>query len=406
MAEMTTSFKKSNGKLTKEKFVRKSLIELYSASDANVDIDNIELSDVFADTAKVVTQFTGYDIDSYTVEIGYDKQEQFVEEERTYDSTLKEYVTRSVIKNRTVTNWQPYNGNSETVTGTSIRVIDDGDNIDLGDKDENISKYFDDGVDFDAIIKNGDFREVTEEEAKLFEPLTEEEHMSLAYASAGDNLAYKLSLPGDHWRNFNSKWSISYADATVYAIDTYKSAFDFGGNKCFIKGTDAEEFPRIYSSGGGVDKNEEEIKNKEKQTLNSDTEFQQTAKIYKYGTLGSLALGILSIALSEFLGMASFIGIIIAVVGFIYIYKRYGKKAKAMGDEIHATYENMLNQYKEEQKSQKIELLNARFLKMGIPPLTEKELERFSSENDHKLTDNYFDPKEFEDEEDFLDEEE
>ena len=400
MAEITTSFKKSDGQLTKEKFVRKSLIELYSASDANADIDNIELSDVFTDTAKVVTQFTGYDIDSYTVEIGYDKQEQFVEEERTYDSTLKEYVTRNVIKNRTVTNWQPYSGNSEAVTGTSIRVVDDGDNIDLGDKDKNVSERFDDEVDVKNIIRKGKFRDATEEESKHFEALTEEEHKVFAYDSAGDHLATKLSLPGDRWRNFKSNWSICYADATVYAIDTYKSTFDFAGKKCFVKQWDNEEYPRIYSAGCGKDEEEEK-----KQILNADPEFQKTAKIYKKGTLGSLGLGVLSLVLSSlsdalqiprFIG---FIGLIVAVVGFIYIYKRYGKKAQAMSDKL-------LGDNKEAKKSNKIELLNARFSKMGMPPLTEKELERFSSENDHKLTDNYFDPKEFEDEEDFLDEEE
>lgn len=396
MAEMTTSFKKSEGKLTKEEFVRKSLIELYSASDANVDIDNIELSDVFTDTAKVVTQFTGYDINSYTVEIGYDKQEQFVEEERTYDSTLKEYVTRDVIKNRTVTNWQPYKGDSEKAIGDSIKIIDDGDNIDLGDKDKKVSEWFSDEVDFEKIIRKGQFRDATKEESKHFEALTEEEHKEFAYDSA-EHLATKLSLPGDHWRNFKSKWSIRYADATVYAIDTYKSAFDFAGKKCFVKQWDNEEYPRIYSTGCGKDEKEEEM-----QILNADPEFQKTAEIYKKGTFGSIGLGVSSIvlsSLSDALQIPGFIGLIVAVVGFIFIYKRYGKKAQAMS-------EKLLSDNREAKTSKKIELLNARFLRMGMQSLTEKELERFSSENDHKLTDNYFDPKEFGDEEDFLDEEE
>lgn len=404
MDGMTTSFKKSEGKMTKERFLRNSLIELYSASDATVDIDNIELSDVFTDTAKVATQFTCYDIDSYNVEIGYDHQEQFIEQERRYDSTLKAFVTRDVLKNRTVTHWQPYSGGSETVFGTSFRVMDDGDNIDLGDKDENISIHFDDKIDFKKIISKGSFREVTEKEEKLLKPLTEEEHKLLAYDSVNDRLASGLSLPGDHWRNLNAKWSIRYADAIVYAIDTYKATFDFAGNKCFIKGTDDEEFPRICSAGGGNDKGEEEIKNKEEQTLNADPKFQRLSKIYKHGKTGAYILGVLSVFLSERLGVFSFIGILTAIIGFIYIYNRYGKKAKAMSNEIHTTYENMLNQYKEEQKTKKIELLNARFLKMGMPSLTEKELERFLSENDHKLTDNYsyFDPKELEEEEAIL----
>jgi len=164
-----------------------------------------------------------------------------------------------------------------------------------------------------------------------------------------------------------------------------------------VKQWDNEEYPRIYSAGCEKDEKEEEM-----QILNADPEFQKTAEIYKKGTLGSIGLGLLSIvlsSLSDALQIPGFIGLIVAVVGFIYIYKRYGKKAQAMSDKL-------LGDNKEAKKSNKIELLNARFLKMGMEPLNEKELERFSSENDHKLTDNYFDPKEFEDEEDLLEDEE
>lgn len=108
MAEMTTSFERPKQELSKEKFIRDSLVEIYSAADAPVAINDIELSEPVADTAVVVRQFTMYNIESYNVEIGYDSKEQYIDTERVYDSTLKEYVTREVVKERTVTKWQPY----------------------------------------------------------------------------------------------------------------------------------------------------------------------------------------------------------------------------------------------------------------------------------------------------------
>ena len=45
----------------------------------------------------------------------------------------------------------------------------------------------------------------------------------------------------------------------------------------------------------------------------------------------------------------------------------------------------------QEGQTNKIEMLNARFAKMGWEPLTEKELKRFSEKKAHRLKDDYVD---------------
>lgn len=396
MAEMTTSFNRPKEELSKEKFIRDSLVEIYSAADAPVAINDIELSEPVADTAVVVRQFTMYNIESYNVEIGYDSKEQYIDTKRVYDSTLKEYVTREVVKERTVTKWQPYKGDPEKVSGFAKSVYNDGDGIDIGDKAEKVAECFDYTVDFGAIISDGEFRDATAEEAKQLAPLSEEEHRMLAYASAGDNLAYKLSLPGDHWRNFNAKWNIDYADATVYSINGFKTSFELGGEKCFVKEFATEAHPRVYCTGKGTENNEN-TDERVKQALSADTKFQETIKLYKYGTFGSIALGLLSLILSTMFDALSFvgiIGIIAAVAVFVFSYMTFGKKAQSMSQAVKSDIENQMKEYGEEQKAKKIELLNARLAKMGMAPLTDEELERFSEKSKHLLTDNYLPPEE------------
>lgn len=385
-------------KVNKEDFVRKSYIELYSAIDAPESIDEVEFSDVFTETAQLVQQYTTYDI-TYTVEIGYDHEEQYIDQKEYYDHELKQYSTKQVVKNRIITDWQPYQGSAQNLRGIAVGCFHAGDNTDIGDKDEKINEQYGNyAFDVEKILNNTEDREATEEETKQMTAPTERDYLDLACTSARDSHFHNmLQLPGDRQRRFKAEWDATDMFACVYAVDRYKLAFDYKGQKCFIKQFSTEKLPHIYCSYEHTDNIEEEIKQAEQHQLNTDPEFQKNVKLYKYGTWGSLGLGFLSVALSQALGGAAFIGIILAVIGFILSY-RIGKKMEAQAKTIQEEFKNKRNVHKTELQNKKITLLETRFAIMGLAPLSEEEKERFLPKNQHKLTDLFTPPRMYEDE--------
>lgn len=397
-------FKVLENKVSKEDFIRKSYVELYSAIDAPESIDKVKFSDVSTETAQLVKQYNTYDI-TYALEIGYDHTEQYIDEEKYYDRELKQYITRAVVKNRTVTNWMPHQGSAENLRCTAVGCFKTGDDIDIGDKEEKISQQYENyAFDVETILKGAQSRDASEQEACQMITPSERDHLDLACASAGDTVFRKMvHLPGDRQRYFKSKWNATSMLATVFAVDRYKLAFDYNGHKCFIKQFATEETPHIYCSYKYVDDVDEEIKKAEKDQLNTNPEFQRNVKIYKAGTIGSIALILISLIVSQYLGIAAILGIVLGIVGFAVSYK-FGKRMKAVGEAIHEEYKNKRNEHKNELQSRKMELLEARFSSMGLAALTAAEKERFMPQNIHRLTDLFADPSEYEDSDDDFEE--
>ncbi len=396
MSKKITYFGFAENEMNKEKFLRGAYVELYSAIDAPENIDSVQFSDVFVERAELVKFETTYNID-YTMEIGYDREEQYIDKEEYYDKDLKKYLTRNVVKSRTVTDWQPYQGTANELCGKAISYYKDGDSIDIGDKDEDISdSYSNFRIDTETALKGLKSRKATEEEAKDFTVPSESDFDYFASMCATNSNFYQQilhKLPGDKHRNFFANWSAEFMYAAVHAVDRYKLTFDYEGHKCFIKQLATEALPNIYCSYKYTDTVDEGIKEAEQTKLNTDPEFQKKVKLYQTGTLASLGFGLLCAGFSSFLGVFAIIGIIAAVIGFIVSYK-VGKKMEAQLKEIKAEYKQKRDAHKKEVQNNKLKLLETRFAKMGFAPLTEEEKERFLLDKNHTLTALYAGPAE------------
>ena len=398
MLNTSCSFCVAKNKISTDKFIRDSLVELYSSIDAPESIDRIQFSDVFTENAQIVRQQSFYDIE-YVVEVGYDHEEQYIDQKKEYDQDLKKYVTRSVVKNRTVTDWQPYKGSESGLMNYATVCWKTGDDIDIGDKEETISKHYSD-YSFRAteILEGLEPREATKEEQKDAPEFSTSALTGFAAKAAGNDFFYSMvkhKLPGDRHRKFSANWTSDSMHAVVYSVERYKLAFDYEGHKCFVKQFATEKSPHVYCSYKYIDQEDIAIKDAEKVKLNTDPQFQKNVKIYKAGTYGSLGLAVLSLGLSGVLGTGALIGLVIAVAGF-FISMRFGKNMQKQGEAIQAETKNKLKMHKLEIQNKKIELLETRFAKMGYSPLTEEEKERFSLENEHKLTCHFYEQKDTE----------
>lgn len=377
---MSTIYQTLKSEKNKEQFVRDAYIELYSATDVPPEIDQVEFSEPSVEPAILIEQYSTYDV-NFTMEIGYRRKEQYIEEERYYDSNLKTHRTRNVVKERTVTDWQPYQGSKNEIYGCAYDILHDGDSIDIGDKEEAIaSQYKNYPIDVAGALKNAEHDDANLEDNELFRPLSEAEQLHLASVSVNDNFFYHhlvTELPGDEHRNFRTNFKITESIAALVATERYKLAFDYEGHKCFIKQCATELLPTVYCSYEYADEKEKEITDQKKNEASTDPSFQRNAKLYKYLTLGSFGLFFLSVILSGSNTKLGVFGIIASIVLFTFTYFVFGKTMKKQGDAIEQKYEQMLKEHRNDVRNKKMQLLNERFAKMGLEPLSENEVRRF-----------------------------
>lgn len=385
---MPTIFYTTPSDKNKEKFIRDAYIELYSASDAPVEIDEVEFSEPQVEPALLLSQIVEFDVD-YTAEIGYHRREQYLEEERYYNADLKKHLTRTVVKERVVTDWQPYRGNKKDVPAWNHEVLVDGDSVDIGDKDPEIaSQYGNYRIDVKEALAGVSGVLVDEEESDLFREIDDESaaRKTSSYVTTQFFHNYlNREMPGDENRNFNCDWNPTRVISAEYLMDRYKLGFDYNGHKCFVKQCASELYPNIYCSYKYVDEVATKILDDKKSETETDPSFQRNAKLYKYLTLGSLGLFLLSIALSMANSSLGTIGIIAAIALFAFTYFVFGKTMKKQGEAIEQKYDNMMKEHKDGIRNKKIEALNRRFAQMGMEPITKEELKRFFTA--HKLID-------------------
>ncbi len=125
-------------------FKRKALINLAAIKDTPTNILESKFKEIYINYPQFMVCAIHVD-GSYSASIGYDRVEQYEDYEQKWDSDLKMWVKRRVIKERTVTDWQPYNGNVSTDATLSIGI--------KGTFANNEESYFDDliaGCDLDA----------------------------------------------------------------------------------------------------------------------------------------------------------------------------------------------------------------------------------------------------------------
>lgn len=386
------------GKQTKEGFLRDSLVELYSACDAPETIDSVELQEVNESDYQFLAcnaEFEG----EFTAEIGYDRKEQYLDEVREYNADLKKYVSRTVVKERVVTDWRPHSGRIHKERA-SLKELGNNDTTDYGDLDpELMEKYGNYGYSKEEVVVNGQVNVEEETLAKhiFTEPTKGDMSDVLAQAEIYAEAEVRSELPGDHYRNFRPEIKPTKYDFTVYSAKRFKTAFDFRGKTHFLKQFTTEQHPTIYCSAMNSDDEAYMLHMAEKKELDTDPIIQKSKQIVMYGQyafFGCIALAILFGCIlpmiADFSGVVPFIlcvlGAIISYVGVCKSFqKRIDKQTKIIQDRFQYEKDSHFRKLQEK----KIGLLNARLVMMGQQPLSEAELLRFNENNKHQLDANY-----------------
>ncbi len=377
---------------TKESFVRDSLIEIYSSIDAPVTIDSIEFSDVHESTYQILGQTSDYEI-TYSSEIGYDREEQYLEEETKYDRDLQRNITRNVVKTRTVTDWQPYNG-TVTKKGAFLNELTNNDTVDLGDFDETIACQFA-GFCYDEseVCFNGTPVGDPEKLATVdfVEPTAADIKYAIDRGATKPKVEFESEMPGDRYRNLKITCKATNTVPTVFAVNRFKAAFDFDGKTHYARQFTTESLPGVFCSYRKNDDVLEDLKKNCDEEIKNDPIYKKNDDIATYSGIGlfvGIALVFLCMIIPAIPSMLAFFGVIAAIVSGILMSK-FGKKRDAQKKLIKEKFEQLGKDHKKELQKQKAELLNARFAMMGLEPLSDLEMERFKLKNTHYLSTNY-----------------
>ncbi len=377
---------------TKESFVRDSLIEIYSAIDAPVSIDSIKLSEVYESTYQILGQTANYEI-TYSSEIGYDRSEQYLDEEKVYDNDLQRTVTRNVVKTRIVTDWQPYNG-TITKKGAAFNELTNNDTVDLGDLDETVACQFA-GFCYEKpeVCLNGtpvgDPKSLAE--VGFVEPTSADIDYVVKRGAITPLVETKSEMPGDHQRNVKITYKANDVEPTVFAVNRFKAAFDFDGKTHYARQFTTELLPGIFCSYKKNDDALEDIKKNCEEEIKNDPICKKNEEQGMYcgiGLFAGVAVVFLCMIISAIPPILALFGGAVAIVSGV-LMNRFNKKREAQKKIITEKYERMQKDYQKELQKQKAELLNARFSKMGLEPLTDLEMERFKLKNTHYLSTNY-----------------
>lgn len=377
---------------TKESFVRDSLIEIYSSIDAPVTIDSIELSDVHESTYQILGQTADYEI-TYSSEIGYDRQEQYLDEERVYDKDLQRTITRNVVKTRTVTDWQPYNG-TVTKKGAFLNELTNNDTVDLGDLDETVACQFA-GFCYEEseVCFNGTPVSDPEKLSAIdfVEPTSNDIDYAVECGAIKPKVEFESEMPGDHHRNLKITWKANNVVPTVFAVNRFKAAFDFDGKTHYARQFTTERLPGIFCSYRKNDDVLADLKKNCEEEIKNDPIYKKNEDMGMYcglGLFGGIAVVFLCMIISAIPPILALFGGVIAIVSGI-LMSRFNKKRDAQKKLIQEKFEQLQKDHKKELQKQKAELLNARFAMMGLDPLTDLEMERFKLKNTHYLSTNY-----------------
>lgn len=397
--------------ISEKKFIRNSLIYLYSAKDAPESISEVKLSEVGQDLIQYGWQQNYFDI-SYDMEIGYHRQEQYLAEEKYYDSTLKQNRYRTVVKNRTVTDWQPYSNQRSNIRISSQRKLDIQSLKDVGDQTPEMKEKYGFGFYLDSP-STGSYKEVTGQEREMYiNELTAAqcgELVSEAACNYNFLSSVRSTIPGDTYRNFHVDWKITDVDTDVYAVKRHKMAFDCPNGKGFIMQSEHGLEPTVYSNFRNTDDTVKILEEEKKKRIANDPMIvekqEQKNKVVLpiYG--GGAALVLLGLAFSFLLLLLGVGGL---VGGYFYMRTTMDRPIEERKKQISAEYDAKIKTYVEGGIQSRIEKLNARLAEMGQPELTKKELRWFTDKDlEHTLgkeTNDDDDEDEDEDEDDDEDE--
>lgn len=364
---------------SKEEFLRGAYVNLYSSPYTVETIDKATVSEVEQHTVHGAHGSYRFNFD-YTAEIGYNRNEVYIEEEK-YKAVDGLEHTRRVPKNRTVIDWQPYAGHAQDVYGEGWACVG---------VDGNSNFY---GQNFEGIYLTDEQLERLIQKAEKIEGQTElskERERSLKVACLVDaQLKVEKELPGDAFRNLEPECSFSDEDSYGFC-DTYfeggikKVEFSVSGQKPIVVTRLDSDFRRdnLEEQNNSAAYTEyfntiNEQYHKEKQATETSGAGSKYASMRRVTLILFVAAFIMLILPGGFPPFVVKLLIsALCIVAGIVVAKRSESAVNELLEarkNIYEKYNALRVSYWDDIQNTKKELLEKRFASMGWAPLTERE---------------------------------
>lgn len=366
---------------SKEQFLRDYYVKLYAAKDVDEDIDTIQLSDPIVETTVEITQETTFDV-SYQVKVGYHYQESGTVTDIYEVNGEKRSHEYERIETRT--EWKDYSGAEKDVTVKYQVPLHHTEHWRFSGKEEPEVWPYCSKLGISSIGDEARFAEAPAEVAEKLK-LFERDHQELAAETAECDCfkAIRKALPGDDYRDFQPQWTVKKMAQTVASLDSYKSTFTFREKEYSVERFVSKDDCRgEYQYRKPEPKyTHEQLMAKREELLKAGGKDGKEKKIDKYMTYGAVAVA--AIGFVTQLHLLTVLGIAAVIVMAV----RGGKKTtkflddrKDMEEVAKQMLEEAADRQFAQQQEKKMELLNQRFVKMGMAPLTEEERAQFEAD--------------------------
>ena len=315
--------------ITKEQFLRNVFYELTKHEKAPADIMKATFGEVQEDETQVFVAM-GYGDGRYSATIGYNRIEKYVEQEYGFVSSGKHYtvnghprvgegtnVYHDVEKTRTVTDWQPYNGD---IVHEGCHKILTGF---LNTKWESTAQ---------SIFYSKKLREsavLTPETTTLSDAM---------YSVGIDELQQKIkdkiyyTLPGDQSKDFFCSVSINDYSFARWVLPIYRVYYEYSGQKYCAEGVaidGIEPILEIPEESATAISEEKLIKKKDTAVKVAENTFGFVIALWVAAFLGaSLGIALINLVTT----IIGFSLVPISILGAIFLNKSIKKKVKAIED--------------------------------------------------------------------------
>lgn len=343
--------------LREETFFREVLVKLALNGDTDPEVADVKFGEVKKSFCEVVYGELHLETDA-TASVGYDRQEQYQEKVRKYNSETKRYYDAYETKTRTVTDWQPFSTHcSEDRTGAGLNRDER--------KDLLRSSLCHNYTLQDMVRLAKQKPELEELQKDIWE--SKEGGYNGSFPELGtfgiedikNETEPYVKYPGDHVKDIRESSSKELLHADCYILPIYEVTFEYRG----------ETYRAVTYGFGNASRIELEYPPAEEREDPNDVALKKTQPMKKafiaswvlcgVAVLAQIAVFYFGIGWVGFLAIAGYVS---AVVFHIVRNKRYDKIVKQMTEEFVST---------------KREALVSSLQKREYPALSAKEEERF-----------------------------
>ncbi len=341
-----------------EQFAREAYIKLFADEKTPLDIDKANFAPVTTELPQFTVFFADYML-KYTVDIGHNRKEQYIERERqTVDGRV---VYKNVVKERTATDWSPFSGEFKRE-----KVITVGTSC-LPDKKDIYSDFEKSEIlQMQQCLRNTSLRDAVayEESGYSVEVITPNKadiQRAMTVETEVQALLCQKELPGDTSRQFKYTASAKEEPGLWLLAPEYALGFEYDGKPYEMRGFTAEKrarlsnIPRLLWWKAAAENIKKDMQQQKKKTL----------------WIPLIAIGalLLLLSLTDMGNGAAFLTMLLALGGFAYwwLHNRYWLRKEA---EVEANV-------KKEGQKEKLDKLEKLLSSMGAEPLSAEERDLF-----------------------------